>query len=82
MTLHITSKILRWGNSYAVRLSKPEAERAGLRPGMEIDVSITHPDEPYDVSDVPTFRPVRRRRDDQTDAELGAELNFRAKMDA
>ncbi len=78
--MHISSKILRWGNSYAIRLRKEDAERAGLRPGMEIDVTITPPNEPYDVSDVPTFVPVRRRGDDDDDAASGAAMHFEEKM--
>lgn len=34
------AKILRWGNSFGIRLSKQEAQREGLAPGQEVDVEI------------------------------------------
>ena len=76
----VRSKLLRWGNSYAIRLSKPEADAAGLRPGMEMEVRIRPPSEPYDVSDLPTFRPVRHAGEEEDDAAAGAWQAHQEKM--
>lgn len=43
--LYVTDKvlrgrILRWGNSYGIRLRKAEVERAGLKEGAEATVRI------------------------------------------
>lgn len=49
-------KILRWGNSYGVRLSKPEVERRGLRAGETVDVEIrAEPRRKVDLSWLPHF---------------------------
>lgn len=34
------AKILRWGNSYGIRLSKRDVEEAGLREGEEVVVEV------------------------------------------
>ena len=33
-------KVAKWGNSLGVRLPKAAAEAAGLKPGVELDVSV------------------------------------------
>lgn len=50
------AKILEWGNSYGIRLTKAEAERLGLRPGDEVIVEVkAKPDEKVDLSGVRTM---------------------------
>jgi len=34
------TKVQKWGNSLAVRIPKPFAESAGLRPATEVEVSL------------------------------------------
>lgn len=34
------TRVQKWGNSLAVRIPKPFAEGAGLRPSTEVDVSL------------------------------------------
>jgi len=34
------TKVQKWGNSLAVRIPKPFAEGAGLRPSSEVEVSL------------------------------------------
>jgi antitoxin component of MazEF toxin-antitoxin module len=47
----VNAKILRWGNSYGIRISKKEAEREGLREGQEVVIEIkAKPGEKIDVS--------------------------------
>lgn len=36
----VTGKVLKWGNSYGLRLKKTDVERAGLKPGAEAVVRI------------------------------------------
>ncbi len=43
-------------------------------------MTITPPSEPYDVSAVPTFVPVRRRGDDDDDAASGSAMHFEEKI--
>lgn len=78
--MDIRGKVLQWGNSYAIRLSKPQARQAGLRPGMEVDVHLRPPTRPYPVADLPTFRPLRPARDEQDDAASGAWAAHQDKM--
>lgn len=52
----IEGKILRWGNSYGLRIRKEDVERAGLQPGQEIVARIKHGGDKIDVSDAPFFR--------------------------
>lgn len=50
------AKILEWGNSYGIRLSKADAREMGLSPGDEVVVEVkTKPDEKIDVSGLPSF---------------------------
>lgn len=35
-----TTKLLRWGNSYGLRLTKRDVERLGLHEGSQVDVSL------------------------------------------
>ncbi len=50
--------VKKWGNSYAVRLTKKDLSRMGLREGQRVQV-IVQPAigqaEPLDLSDLPTF---------------------------
>ncbi len=47
------AKILRWGNSYGIRLTKREVEEAGLHEGEEVVVDVkARPGQRVDVSDV------------------------------
>ncbi len=34
------TRVQKWGNSLAVRIPKPFAEGAGLRPSVEVEVSL------------------------------------------
>jgi len=36
----VRTKVQKWGNSLAVRIPKPFAESAGLRPSSEVEVSL------------------------------------------
>lgn len=50
------AKILKWGNSYGVRITKADAERLGLEPGDEVLLEIkAKPGDEIDVSDLPSF---------------------------
>lgn len=52
----VEGKILRWGNSYGVRIRKADLEGAGLEPGQEVVVRIGSQYDAVDVSGVRTFR--------------------------
>ncbi len=81
MSVEVSGKILRWGNSYAIRLRKADVVRAGLREGMETTVRLTPALAPLDLTDMPSFRPIRPAGDDDADAAAGLWSEFRRKMD-
>lgn len=50
--------IKKWGNSYAVRLTKKDLRDLRLKPGQRVEILVqpaarTH--KPVDISDMPTF---------------------------
>jgi antitoxin component of MazEF toxin-antitoxin module len=50
------AKVLRWGNSYGIRISKEEALRAGLREGQEVVVDIqAKPGDRIDLTGLTTY---------------------------
>ena len=69
----ITGKILRWGNSYGVRISGKELKEANLAPGKEINLRILEPEGPLDIKGAPFFSSGHSdtaRRHDEILAEL------------
>jgi antitoxin component of MazEF toxin-antitoxin module len=52
----VQARILRWGNSYGIRIRKSDLERAGLRPGEEAIVRIETKTDQIDLSTLPRFR--------------------------
>lgn len=50
------AKVLKWGNSYGIRLSKADVEELGLAEGDEVVVEVkTSPDQTIDVSGLRSF---------------------------
>jgi len=52
----IKARILKWGNSYGLRIHKADLERLGLRPGEEALVRLEGRSGPVDLSELPTFK--------------------------
>lgn len=51
------AKVLEWGNSYGIRITKADAERLGLEPGDEVLLEVTaKPGDEIDVSGLPSFK--------------------------
>lgn len=50
----IKAKLLKWGNSYGLRIAKADAERLGLQVGDEMEFSMARPGK-VDVSQIPVF---------------------------
>lgn len=48
-----TKRILRWGNSYGIRLSKAEVEALGLGEGKDVQVELKR--KAYDWSKIAVF---------------------------
>ena len=46
----VHAKVLAWGGSVGIRISKAEAERHGLRPGQEVDIQLLRPSQGFDIS--------------------------------
>lgn len=50
------AKVLKWGNSYGIRLSKKDVEELDLKEGDEVVVEVkVKPDETVDVSHLSSF---------------------------
>jgi len=54
-SLALRTKLLRWGNSFGLRLSRGDVERLHLAPGEEVDVLVPLPDRPLAAHDAPAF---------------------------
>ena len=52
----VKGRILRWGNSYGIRLPKAELKKAGLSPGSEAVVRMAKKRTRVDLSDLPAFK--------------------------
>lgn len=50
----LTGRVLKWGNSYGIRLTKAELDRAGLAPGVEAVLRVRPG--PVDVSSLPVIK--------------------------
>lgn len=53
--LTMTGKLLKWGNSYGVRIAKADVQRAGLQIGDELSIVTAKPGK-VDISHIRTFR--------------------------
>lgn len=50
------AKVLKWGNSYGIRISKKDAEDRGLKEGDEVVVEVrAREGQTIDLSDLPSF---------------------------
>ena len=52
----LRAKLLKWGNSYGVRISKSDVDRLGVRVGDELDVEVLPKRTRVDLSFLRTFR--------------------------
>lgn len=52
----VRGRILKWGNSYGIRLRRAELKGTGLSPGSEAVVRLAKQSERVDLSGLPTFR--------------------------
>lgn len=68
----LTAKVLRWGNSYGLRIRKADLERAGLKPGEEAVVRLERPAEKIDLSHIRTFHSGRTDTAERHDEVVGA----------
>ncbi|MFA5861872.1 MAG: AbrB/MazE/SpoVT family DNA-binding domain-containing protein [Candidatus Thermoplasmatota archaeon] len=53
--VEVRAKLLEWGNSYGIRLSKDDVQRFGLRPNHEVRIRLEINGEPLRVKDLPSF---------------------------
>jgi len=52
----VSGRILKWGNSYGIRLRRAELKKAGFSHGAEAVVRLTKKSERVDLSGLPIFR--------------------------
>lgn len=53
--VEVKGRLLAWGNSYGIRLSRDDVQRFGLKPDQEIRVKLEIEQEALGVSDLPSF---------------------------
>ena len=51
----VKARLLKWGNSYGIRLKKADLKKAGLAPGAEAVVRLSRRKGRVDLSALPTF---------------------------
>lgn len=51
----VEGKILRWGNSYGIRIRKADLERSDLEPGDTVSVRIEGTEDGVELGNLPTF---------------------------
>jgi antitoxin component of MazEF toxin-antitoxin module len=51
----VKARLLKWGNSFGLRLSRRDVERLGLEPDKEIEVHVETSPRQTRVEDLPTF---------------------------
>jgi len=52
----VKGRILRWGNSYGIRLRRAELKKVGLSPGSEAIVRMAKEHSRVDLSGLPAFK--------------------------
>ena len=53
--VEVRAKLLEWGNSYGIRLSKDDVQRFGLRPHHEVRIRLEIGGDALRVNDLPSF---------------------------
>lgn len=53
---HAVKKVVAWGNSYGIRLTKAELASLGIAPGAEVEVEVRPVRKKIDWSKVAIFR--------------------------
>lgn len=53
--VELKGRLLAWGNSYGIRLSRDDVQRFGLKPDQEIRVKLEVERAAIGVSDLPSF---------------------------
>lgn len=64
------ARILKWGNSYGIRIRKQDLERAGLKPGEEAIIRIEGKNDRIDLSHIRFFKSGRHDISERHDEEL------------
>ena len=80
--LTVKAKVLRWGNSYGLRIRKEDLQRLGLWEGAETEVEIHGKPAKVDLSGFKTYRtgePTLTRDHDKW-AAIGAAMRMDDKL--
>ena len=67
----LKARLLKWGNSYGIRLRKADLRKAGLAPGSEAVVRVSKQRGRVDLSALPVFSGGRRDDSVRHDELLG-----------
>jgi len=55
-SVHDVKRVLAWGNSYGIRLTKAELAQLGIQPGADVEVDVKPVRKKIDWSKVAIFR--------------------------
>lgn len=53
--VELRGRLLEWGNSFGIRLSKDDVQRFGLRPNQQVRIRLEIDAKPLRVADLPSF---------------------------
>lgn len=53
--VEVRGKLLEWGNSYGIRISKDDVQRFGLKPNQDVRIRLEIGKKPLRVQDLPSF---------------------------
>jgi antitoxin component of MazEF toxin-antitoxin module len=52
----LRGRLLRWGNSFGIRVTKAEADALSLKPGQNVELLVRSPADRIDLSSLPYFK--------------------------
>ena len=73
--MRMTTKIRKWGNSYAVRIPKATVDKGGFRYGSEVEVTLKPVKKNYDLNEmVAQITPENRYPEFDWGPDVGKEI--------
>ena len=73
--MYMTTKIRKWGNSYAVRISKARVHELGMRDGSQVEIKIKPVAKKYSLDElVASINPKNRHPETDWGPDVGNEI--------
>ena len=71
----MTTKIRKWGNSYAVRIPKAKVHEQGFRYGSEVEITIKPARKKYNIDEmIASITPQNRYPETEWGPDVGHEI--------